>query len=287
MSRKLTAHAPVFQILAALRRAGWGQLKGAKYRVHRVILDTLVSVSRSQNQDLAGTFTITATQLADQASYSERHVRAALQDLDSWGIITWHRGGIFEGAPKPGWLRINKKTLVDMVHAARPEYDRELNRRRRETRARLERFNLNTFCEPMRKNTPKPRAPEKPRRRRKTPNPLTGNSHAEMVSILSHNWRTGRAAGPIHPQKDYVYAPAVDTATIYEHGASTMKTTYITYQAYMQEHYPDQRLDWPQICDRDPVAYEIMTRGAVTPRELKKIEREFNGVQMIIEEVTL
>ena len=181
MSRKLTAHAPVFQILAALRRAGWGQLKGAKYRVHRVILDTLVSVSRSQNQDLAGTFTITAIQLADQASYSERHVRTALQDLDSWGIITWHRGGIFEGAPKPGWLRINKKTLVDMVHSARPEYDRELNRRRRETRARLERFSLNTFCEPMRKNTPKPRTPEKPHNRRKTPNPLTGKVHAEMV----------------------------------------------------------------------------------------------------------
>lgn len=279
----MTAHAPVFQILAALRRAGWGQLKGAKYRVHRVILDTLVSVSRSQNQDLAGTFTITATQLADQASYSERHVRMALQELDSWGIITWHRGGIFEGAPKPGWLRINKKTLVDMVHAARPEYDRELNRRRRETRARLESFSLNTFCEPMRKNMPKPRTPEKSRRRRKTPNPLTGNSHAEMVSSLSHNWRTGRKAGPIHPQKDYILEPAVDTATIYEVGESAMKTTYITYQAYMQEHYPDQYLDWPLICDRDPIAYEVMTRGAVTPRELKTIEREIKGSQLAFE----
>lgn len=283
MSRKLTAHAPVFQILAALRRAGWGQLKGAKYRVHRVILDTLVSVSRSQNQDLAGTFTITAIQLADQASYSERHVRTALQELDSWGIITWHRGGIFEGAPKPGWLRINKKTLVDMVHSARPEYDRELNRRRRETRARLEQLWLNTFCEPMRKNTPKPRTPEKPHNRRKTPNPLTGKTHAEMVSSLSHNWRTGREAGPIHPQKDYIYAPAVDTATIYDLGESTMKTTYITYQAYMEEHYPDQRLDWPQICDRDPIAYEVMTRGAVTPRELKTIEREIKGSQLAFE----
>lgn len=283
MSRKLTAHAPVFQILAALRRAGWGQLKGAKYRVHRVILDTLVSVSRSQNQDLAGTFTITATQLADQASYSERHVRTALQDLDSWGIITWHRGGIFEGAPKPGWLRINKKTLVAMVHAARPEYDRELNRRRRETRARLEQFSLNTFCEPMRKNKPQPRSAEKPHNRRKTPNPLTGKTHAEMVSSLSHNWRTGREAGPIHPQKDYVYAPAVDTATIYDLGESTMKTKYITYQAYMHEHYPDQYLDWPYICDRDPIAYEIMTRGAVTPRELKTIEREIKGSQLAFE----
>lgn len=283
MSRKLTAHAPVFQILAALRRAGWGQLKGAKYRVHRVILDALVSVSRSQNQDLAGTFTITATQLADQASYSERHVRTALQELDSWGIITWHRGGIFEGAPKPGWLRINKKTLVDMVHTARPEYDRQLNQRRRETRARLERFRLNTFCEPMRKNTPSPRAPEKPRNRRNTPNPLTGKAHAEMVSSLSHNWRTGREAGPIHPQKDYVYAPAVDTATIYDLGESAMKSTYITYQAYMEEHYPNQRLDWPQICDRDPIAYEVMTRGAVTPRELKTIEREIKGSQLAFE----
>lgn len=283
MSRKLTAHAPVFQILAALRRAGWGQLKGAKYRVHRVILDTLVSVSRSQNQDLAGTFTITATQLADQASYSERHVRTALQELDSWGIITWHRGGIFEGAPKPGWLRINKKTLVDMVHAARPEYDRELNRRRRETRERLERFNLNSFCENIRKNTPKPRSGTKPENRRKTPTPRGLKAHAEMVSSLSHNWRTGREAGPIHPQKEHIYAPAVDTATIYEHGASTMKTTHITYQAYMEEHYPNQRLDWPFICDRDPIAYEVMTRGVVTPRELKTIEREIKASQLSFE----
>lgn len=283
MSRKLTAHAPVFQILAALRRAGWGQLKGAKYRVHRVILDTLVSVSRSQNQDLAGTFTITATQLADQASYSERHVRTALQELDSWGVITWHRGGIFEGAPKPGWLRINKKTLVDMVHAARPEYDRELNRRRRETRERLERFNLNSFCENIRKNTPKPRRGTKPENRRKTPTPRGLKAHAEMVSSLSHNWRTGREAGPIHPQKDYIYAPAVDTATIYDLGESTMKTKYITYQAYMEEHYPDQRLDWPYICDRDPIAYEVMTRGVVTSRELKTIEREMKGSQLAFE----
>lgn len=283
MSRQLTAHAPVFQILAALRRAGWGQLKGAKYRVHRVILDTLVSVSRSQNQDLAGTFTITATQLADQASYSERHVRTALQELDSWGIITWHRGGIFEGAPKPGWLRINKKTLVDMVHAARPEYDRELNRRRRETRERLERFNLNSFCENIRKNTPKPRGGTKPENRRKTPTPRGLEAHAEMVSSLSHNWRTGRAAGPIHPQKDYVYAPAVDTATVYEVGESTMETTYITYQAYMQEHYPHQQTYWPLITDRDPIAYEVMTRGVVTPRELKTIERRIKGSQLAFE----
>lgn len=270
MSRKLTAHAPVFQILAALRRAGWGQLKGAKYRVHRVILDTLVSVSRSQNQDLAGTFTITATQLADQASYSERHVRMALQDLDSWGIITWHRGGIFEGAPKPGWLRINKKTLVDMVHAARPEYDRELNRRRRETRKRLEQFRLNTFCEPMRKNKPKPRDPEKPHRRRKTPNPLTGNSHAEMVSSLSHNWRTGREAGPIHPQKEQI-------------SKGTEVTKRITFQAYMQEHYPNQRTDWPLITDRDPVAYEIAQRGSVTERELDRLVADMCGSQLNFE----
>ena len=270
MSRKLTAHAPVFQILAALRRAGWGQLKGAKYRVHRVILDTLVSVSRSQNQDLAGTFTITATQLADQASYSERHVRMALQDLDSWGIITWHRGGIFEGTPKPGWLCINKKTLVDMVHTARPEYDRELNRRRRETRKRLEQFRLNTFCEPMRKNKPKPRDPEKPHRRRKTPNPLTGNSHAEMVSSLSLNRRTGREAGPIHPQKEQI-------------SKGTEVTKRITFQAYMHEHYPNQRTDWYRIVDRDPIAYEIAQRGSVTPHELDQLNRDMNGSQLDFE----
>lgn len=280
MSRKLTAHAPVFQILAALRRAGWGQLKGAKYRVHRVILDTLVSVSRSQNQDLAGTFTITATQLADQASYSERHVRTALQDLDSWGVITWHRGGIFEGAPKPGWLRINKKTLVDMVHAARPEYDRELNRRRRETRARLEQFSLNTFCEPMRKNKPKPRNPENPRVRRKTPNPLTGKAHAEMSSSLSHNWRTGRKARPGYPQKDYILEPAVDTATIETIGEPDMTVKLITYQAYMIKHYPHQQGWWDEIAASDPIADELAHRGVVTESELRKMQRKYKVEQL-------
>ena len=66
-----------------------------------------------------------------------------------------------------------------------------------------------------------------------------------------------------------------------------METTYITYQAYMQQHYPDQFLDWPLICDRDPVAYEVMTRGVVTPRELKKIERRINGSQLAFEEIRL
>ena len=64
-----------------------------------------------------------------------------------------------------------------------------------------------------------------------------------------------------------------------------MKTKYITYQAYMAEHYPDQRLDWYRILDRDPVAHEVMTRGAVTPRELKKIEREIKGSQLAFEGV--
>ena len=60
-------------------------------------------------------------------------------------------------------------------------------------------------------------------------------------------------------------------------------TSRITFQAYMQEHYPNQRTDWPLITDRDPIAYEIAQRGSVTPHELEQLNRDMNGSQLDFE----
>ena len=60
----------------------------------------------------------------------------------------------------------------------------------------------------------------------------------------------------------------------------TEVTKRITFQAYMQEHYPNQRTDWPLITDLDPVAYEIAQRGSVTERELDRLVADMRGSQL-------
>ena len=63
----------------------------------------------------------------------------------------------------------------------------------------------------------------------------------------------------------------------------TEVTKRITFQAYMQEHYPNQRTDWPLITDRDPIAYEIAQRGSVTPHELDRLVADMRGSQLSFE----
>ena len=65
----------------------------------------------------------------------------------------------------------------------------------------------------------------------------------------------------------------------------TEVTKRITFQAYMNEHYPNQRTDWPLITDRDPVAYEIAQRGSVTPHELEQLTNEMRDSQLALDGV--
>lgn len=112
-----------YQLVDALRRAGWGVLRGSENRCARSLLETLAGTMRTLKTDRRGYMTITASQLADRAGYSERHVRRWLPILEELGLLSWSRGWIEEGRPQPGSMKLNKTVLVKYVTDARKEYD--------------------------------------------------------------------------------------------------------------------------------------------------------------------
>ena len=204
--------------------------------------------------------TITASQLADRAGYSERHVRRWLPILEDLGILSWSRGWIEEGRPQPGSMKINKAVLVDYVQDARIQYDEAvLPLRAAKTAARLAKLRLLRI---------------KPYARR-------CQSRADMTSCLSSVERAARPAEP-RSLKPSPKKPTMSNTSIAE-SKGTEVTKRITFQAYMNEHYPNQRTDWPLITDRDPVAYEIAQRGSVTEHELERLVADMRGSQLSFE----
>lgn len=249
-----------YQLVDALRRAGWGILRGSENRCARSLLATLAGTMRSLKTDARGYMTITAAQLADRAGYSERHVRRWLPILEDLGILSWSRGWIEDGKPQPGSMKLNKNALVKFVNDARVEYDEAvLPLRAAKTKARLARLRLLRI---------------KPYARR-------CQVRADMTSGLSSYERAARTAAPrsLKPSKQTTSNTSIaDTK-------GTEMTKRITFQAYMQEHYPNQRTDWPLITDRDPIAYEIAQRGSVTPHELEQLTNEMRDSQLALDGV--
>ena len=248
-----------YQLVDALRRAGWGILRGSENRCARSLLATLAGTMRSLKTDARGYMTITAAQLADRAGYSERHVRRWLPILEDLGILSWSRGWIEDGRPQPGSMKINKNALVKIVNDARVEYDEAvLPLRAAKTKARLARLRLLRI---------------KPYARR-------CQGRADMTSGLSSIERAAHGGAP-RSLKPIPQTTKSNTSIAESKG--TQVTSRITFQAYMQEHYPNQRTDWPLITDRDPIAYEIAQRGSVTPHELDQLNRDMNGSQLDFE----
>lgn len=133
----VSAAQPLPDLVSALRRAGWGPIAGPEYRPARAVLDALSSNARWAGMDRAGTVAITASQLADAAGYSLRHLRRWMPILEDIGLIEWHRGGVVEGRPRPGLLKVVKRVICQWIKDARPANDARIERRRRETLARL------------------------------------------------------------------------------------------------------------------------------------------------------
>lgn len=249
-----------YQLVDALRRAGWGILRGSENRCARALLETLAGTMRTLRTDARGYMTITAAQLADRAGYSERHVRRWLPILEDLGILSWSRGWIEDGKPQPGSMKINKNALVKFVNDARVEYEEAiLPVRAARTRARLARLRLLRI---------------KPYQQR-------CKARADTTSCLSSNERAARTAAP-RSLKTSTKKPTMSNTSIAE-SKGTPVTSRITFQAYMQEHYPNQRTDWPLITDRDPIAYEIAQRGSVTPHELDRLVADMRGSQLSFE----
>ena len=240
-----------YQLIDALRRAGWGILRGSENRCARSLLETLAGTMRSLKTDGRGYMTITASQLADRAGYSERHVRRWLPILEDLGILSWSRGWIEEGKPQPGSMKLNKGVLSKYVEDARSEYDQAiLPLRAAKTAARLARLRLLRI---------------KPYARR-------CQGRADMMSSLSSIERAARSTAPrslksSSNSKTMSNARSVATTT---KEAATM-TKRITYQAYMAKRYPNRQTEWYLIADTDPIAQEILDYGTISVERLQRL----------------
>lgn len=239
-----------YQLIDALRRAGWGILRGSENRCARSLLETLAGTMRSIKTDGRGYMTITAAQLADRAGYSERHVRRWLPILEDLGILSWSRGWIEEGKPQPGSMKLNKGVLSKYVEDARSEYDQAiLPLRAAKTAARLARLRLLRI---------------KPYARR-------CQVRADITSSLSSYERAARSTAPRSlksSSNSKTKSNAKGVATTKE--AATM-TKRITYQAYMAKRYPDRQTEWYLIADTDPIAQEILDYGTITVDRLQRL----------------
>lgn len=241
-----------YQLIDALRRAGWGVLKGSENRCARSLLETLAGTMRSLKTDQRGYMTITAAQLADRAGYSERHVRRWLPILEDLGLLSWSRGWIEDGRPQPGSMKLNKKTLVKLVNDARVEYDEAiLPLRASRTRARLAKLRLLRI---------------KPYQQR-------GYRRPDTTSCLTSNESASRSARKralnvsTNPKESAHSARAVESK-------DTQMSKRITFQAYMAKRYPDMRTDWYLIADNDPIAQEILEFGTISTERLQKLLAE-------------
>lgn len=129
----LNASAPLPVILDALGRAGWDSLDGRAGASCRAVLYALAGLLPHRSAvGLA-----TANQVADGAGLKERATRTALNLLEEMGLITWTRGGIRDGVPVPGVIRVNKKPLLALLRSARAAMPDRLARRAAETAQRV------------------------------------------------------------------------------------------------------------------------------------------------------
>ena len=243
---------PAYQLVDALRRAGWGILRGSENRCARTLLETLAGTMRTLKTDARGYMTITAAQLADRAGYSERHVRRWLPILEDLGILSWSRGWIEEGKPQPGSMKINKAVLVDYVQDARIQYDEAvLPLKAAKTAARLSKLRL----------------------LRIKPYPRRGQSRADITSGLSSYERATARSGS--RSLSLSIPPTNKSNAVSE--AKPM-TIMITYQAYMYKKYPGTpSARWLDLVKIDPVAEELAVCGALSYEDLRRLETDMHA----------
>ena len=172
-------------LLDELAAAGWGQLRGRDGHATRHVLTALVRGAGARHVLVAS-----ANQVADRAGVSERHARRCLHLLESMGLLSWTRGHIQDGRPRPGWFRVRIGALRQLVAHARAQARERLQRRRADTRHRI--------------NTTVRQATLWPRQKQQTPL----SDRADMTSTLPLREGKGTPSGR--------RPPAVDTPTSQE-----------------------------------------------------------------------
>ena len=124
-------------LLTSLARAGWGDLAGRSNQGVRAYLKALTDLLPYKS----GQGLCTAAQVMDAAGYtSDKWARVTLAKLEDLGVVEWTRGGIIDGEPAPGFMRIVKSKLVELIHSARDTYSEKLAARKAKTAARLEKI---------------------------------------------------------------------------------------------------------------------------------------------------
>lgn len=127
-----------FDLVVSLSNAGWGELSGRSMQGVRSTLHALVACLPYGS----GAGKATAYDVASRAGLSLKWTARCLHMLEDLGVIEWTRGGItIESAGKregrPGWFRIVKRRLVELVMLARPINDERVRAYRAETLERI------------------------------------------------------------------------------------------------------------------------------------------------------
>ena len=168
-ARRLHAGMGLRRILTALSHIGWGPMRGHEFGCSRAILEALSLMMHAAKADYTASIDTTRLQIAKRASCDPRTVTRCMAWMEDAGVVEWHRGGIVNGAPRAGVVRVVKRTLVEWVLAYRTASDAEDARRNAETRLRIQRYRL--FRN-------RPRRPE--------PTPLSNDSQAAKTRAGAH-----------------------------------------------------------------------------------------------------
>lgn len=170
-TRTITAAAPVPALMRALSTAQWGYLDGYQWQGVRSTLRSIGDLVH----DRYGQATATVWDIKRGTGLSERWTRECLYWLEDAGLIEWRRGGVYQGTPQPGFIRLVKTALVDLIRLARPIKDQCQADRNARTRARLARLGVPTI--------------KKQRQR------LRRSDHAELSADPTHSRSGGSPQG--------------------------------------------------------------------------------------------
>lgn len=139
------------RLLDTLSRRGWGpDLDGRPNGGLRAVLRALVALLPYESAEGK----LTAPQVADAAGLSVKWTRRCLAELERLELITWRRGGLDRGRSKPGWIRLSKARLAELVRSLRDALDGRRAQRRAETRHRLETTLTFTTIPPWKRRHP-------------------------------------------------------------------------------------------------------------------------------------
>lgn len=128
-----SAQAPMWSLLTSLARAGWGDLAGRAWAGVRATLQALANLLPYRSAEGK----VTLGDVADAAGCSTRWASRCMHVLLDLGVIRWQTGGVVAGVPRPSWVRIVKRRIVDLIELTRPRHEAEQAERRARTREKV------------------------------------------------------------------------------------------------------------------------------------------------------